>query len=582
MDTVQMEGFLVKKGRSGRHWKRRYFYLDGTVLRYFRNPGDSKHRGEVHITRGTFVNECTSKPNGLQLSTNRQVLVVCAESYNRQQEWLHAFLRSIELAKMEKDRSIDGYVDGSNSTGSCQEEESKSSSGSALGGRAGNLFKRLKSRRRNSNTSESSGSGKQQRTRMFTDDSIDPELQDLMEEDFDEREGRSDSFRRKLLDDEGPPKFQRRPTYTFSTPATTFEVDTRYSFIRPIGTGAYGVVVSAKDKLSQEPVAIKKVTRAFEDLVDAKRILREIKLLRHFDHENIIHIKDLSPPRGYNDFEDIYIVSELMETDLHRVIYSKQNLTIDHIQYFIYQILRALKYIHSANVLHRDLKPSNLLLNSNCDLKVCDFGLARGLEDTKLELTEYVVTRWYRAPEIMLACREYTKAIDVWSVGCIFAELLARKPLFPGEDYIHQLQLITDVLGTPSEADMHFIKSEKAKRFMRNQPLRCKRKMSDLYPKASAECLDLLNRMLHFNPDKRITVQDALEHPYLATLHQPDDEPLCEHIFLFDDNKADDELRKRDIQDQILEEVLHFHPEDRERILYEASQSKNKSTVFDV
>lgn len=240
--------------------------------------------------------------------------------------------------------------------------------------------------------------------------------------------------RRSSLEGQGP--VVEEGTHQFTASGTKFEVDKRYTYMRPIGHGAYGVVVSANDAKDKEKVAIKKVTKAFEDLVDAKRILREIKLLRHFDHENIIHVKDLMVPKSIETFDDIYIVSELMETDLHRVIYSRQALSDDHIQYFVYQTLRALKYIHSANVLHRDLKPSNLLLNSNCDLKVCDFGLARGLEDHALELTEYVVTRWYRAPEIMLACREYTKAIDVWSVGCIFGELLSRKPMFPGEDYV--------------------------------------------------------------------------------------------------------------------------------------------------
>ncbi len=115
-------------------------------------------------------------------------------------------------------------------------------------------------------------------------------------------------------------------------------------------------------------------------------------------------------------------------------------------QYFLYQLLRGLKYIHSANVLHRDLKPSNLLVNANCELKIADFGLARTTSDTNF-MTEYVVTRWYRAPELLLNCSEYTEAIDVWSVGCIFMELLNRKPLFPGKDYVQQLVLITEVLS---------------------------------------------------------------------------------------------------------------------------------------
>eukprot|EP00957_Ditylum_brightwellii_P080165 6097363-Ditylum_brightwellii.AAC.1 len=214
--------------------------------------------------------------------------------------------------------------------------------------------------------------------------------------------------------------------HSFKAGSHTFTVDTKYSFIRVIGSGAYGVVISANDAKSESKVAIKMVPKAFHDEVDAKRILREIKLLKHLHHENIISILDMMPPtcRHVEDYNDVYIVADLMETDLHRIIYSKQALSIDHVQYFLYQILRALKYLHSANVLHRDLKPSNLLVNSNCDLKVCDFGLARGvLPEEEQEpkssslLTEYVVTRWYRAPEIMLACHEYDKPIDVWSVG---------------------------------------------------------------------------------------------------------------------------------------------------------------------
>ena len=134
---------------------------------------------------------------------------------------------------------------------------------------------------------------------------------------------------------------------------------------------------------------------------------------------------------------DIYLVTELLETDLNRVIKSKQKLTDEHIQYFIYQILRAFLYIHSARIIHRDLKPSNILLNENCDVKLCDFGLSRNLSKEKGEdLTEYVVTRFYRAPEIMLSSHEYSKAVDVWSIGCSFAEVISGKVLFPGENYI--------------------------------------------------------------------------------------------------------------------------------------------------
>lgn len=243
--------------------------------------------------------------------------------------------------------------------------------------------------------------------------------------------------------------------HTFKVDKHKFTVDKRYSMLRTVGSGAYGVVISAKDFSRDTEVAIKMVPKAFHDEVDAKRILREIKLLKHFHHENIISIQDMMPPlaRQVEDFRDVYIVTDLMETDLHRIIYSKQGLSIDHVQYFMYQILRAVKYIHSANVLHRDLKPSNLLVNSNCDLKVCDFGLARGISLThdqdiiddrgsSLLLTEYVVTRWYRAPEIMLACHEYSKPVDLWSIGCIFAELLGRKPYLAGDDYIDQVSLL--------------------------------------------------------------------------------------------------------------------------------------------
>ena len=179
----------------------------------------------------------------------------------------------------------------------------------------------------------------------------------------------------------------------FNSGGTCFIVDNRYEYIKKIGHGAYGIVVAAHDKKTGEKVAIKKVSNAFEDLIDAKRIVREIRLLRFFNHENIIGLIDIQVPPAKTGYNDIYIITELMETDLHRVIYSRQELSDDHMQYFIYQILRGIQHMHSANVIHRDIKPSNLLLNKNCELKICDLGLSRGYDDNSDNLTEYVVTR---------------------------------------------------------------------------------------------------------------------------------------------------------------------------------------------
>jgi len=359
--------------------------------------------------------------------------------------------------------------------------------------------------------------------------------------------------------------------HTFKAGKQQFTVDKRYSMTRTIGSGAYGVVISAKDFSGENNVAIKMVPRAFHDEIDAKRILREIKLLKHFRHENIINITDMMPPlaRCVDDFNDVYIVTDLMETDLHRIIYSKQSLSIDHVQYFLYQILRALKYMHSANVIHRDLKPSNLLVNSNCDLKVCDFGLARGVSsshDESLEegnggtmlLTEYVVTRWYRAPEIMLACHEYSKPSDVWSVGCIFAELLGRKPFFPGDDYIDQLTIISQKLGKISEKDLDFVTSDKAKRFMKRLPNKKPVPLSKQFPNSNAEGIDLLRKMLSVHPLKRINVKDALEHPFFASLHNPDDEPVAHANFDF--SFEDEKLHRARLQELIWQEVGDFRP----------------------
>lgn len=193
----------------------------------------------------------------------------------------------------------------------------------------------------------------------------------------------------------------------------SFHVSPRYVPEKIIGYGAYGTVAQAIDTEKDELVAIKKLNK-IEDIIDAKRNLREIKAMRLLKHDGVLGLKRAIHLQTENsELGEIYIITPLMETDLHRILKSDQELTNDHAQYFIYYILRALKFIHSANIVHRDIKPSNILVNADCSIKICDFGLSRQINSSLEDLTEYVVTRFYRAPEIMLSSHNYTKAVDI-------------------------------------------------------------------------------------------------------------------------------------------------------------------------
>eukprot|EP00286_Rhodomonas_abbreviata_P024466 CAMPEP_0181293022 /NCGR_PEP_ID=MMETSP1101-20121128/2833_1 /TAXON_ID=46948 /ORGANISM="Rhodomonas abbreviata, Strain Caron Lab Isolate" /LENGTH=362 /DNA_ID=CAMNT_0023397561 /DNA_START=213 /DNA_END=1297 /DNA_ORIENTATION=- len=345
--------------------------------------------------------------------------------------------------------------------------------------------------------------------------------------------------------------------HTLSVGYNSFHIDERYSNLKPIGDGSYGFVASATDKVTGNKVAIKKVKDTFIDVVDAKRILREIKLLNHFDkHENIITIHDIMTyPPNKEHFDDIYIVTNLMESDLERIIRSRQVLTDQHLQYFLFQILRGMKYVHSANVLHRDLKPSNLLVNANCDLALCDFGLARGFDAGVDQLTEYVVTRWYRPPELLLECAMYGKPVDVWSVGCIFAEVIIHEPFFRGDNPQHQLQVIVSKLGLPSKEKLRFIDSKdgllEVSRIQARQPP----PFSSWFPSSTnPQALDLMSKMMRFNPDDRISVEDALAHPYLQDFHGQMAEPSCDRLFDFEFE------RRAEVRRCMFEEVCRYRP----------------------
>ncbi|RAL38919.1 hypothetical protein DM860_015280 [Cuscuta australis] len=339
----------------------------------------------------------------------------------------------------------------------------------------------------------------------------------------------------------------------------------RYKIHEVIGKGSYGVVCSAIDTHTGEKVAIKKIHDIFEHISDAARILREIKLLRLLRHPDIVEIKHIMLPPSNREFKDIYVVFELMESDLHQVIKANDDLTREHYQFFLYQLLRALKYIHTANVYHRDLKPKNILANANCKLKICDFGLARvAFNDTPTTIfwTDYVATRWYRAPELCGSFfSKYTPAIDIWSIGCIFAEVLSGKPLFPGKNVVHQLDLMTDLLGTPSMDTISRVRNDKARRYLTSMRKKQPLPFSHKFPNADPLALRLLEKLLAFDPKDRPTAEEALADPYFKGLAKAEREPSCQPISKLEFEFERRKVTKEDVRELIFREILEYHPQ---------------------
>lgn len=339
----------------------------------------------------------------------------------------------------------------------------------------------------------------------------------------------------------------------------------RYQIQEVVGKGSYGVVSSAIDTHTGEKVAIKKINDVFEHVSDATRILREIKLLRLLRHPDIVEIKHVMLPPSRREFKDIYVVFELMESDLHQVIKANDDLTAEHYQFFLYQLLRALKYIHTANVFHRDLKPKNILANADCKLKICDFGLARvSFNDAPSAIfwTDYVATRWYRAPELCGSFfTKYTPAIDIWSIGCIFAEMLTGKPLFPGKNVVHQLDIMTDLLGTPSAETLARIRNEKARRYLSNMRKKQPIPFSQKFPNVDPLALRLLERMLAFDPKDRPSAEEALADPYFNGLAKVEREPSTQPISKLEFEFERRRLTKDDVRELIYREILEYHPQ---------------------
>ncbi|CAO3581554.1 unnamed protein product [Absidia cylindrospora] len=345
-----------------------------------------------------------------------------------------------------------------------------------------------------------------------------------------------------------------------------FIIDKRYSILRKVGSGSYGSVCSAINTESKEVVAIKKCLRIFDRKLITKRCLREVKLLQHFNgHPHIVALRDMDIV-DYSHFNEIYLVLECCDTTMSDIIHSNVPLEPVHYRWFMYQIFSALHYIHSANVLHRDLKPSNILVNQNCTLRICDFGMARGfVNPTSLDLpsmTHYVVTRWYRAPEIMISNSSYDKAIDMWSAGCIFAELLGRRVLFKGNDYVDQLKKIIGILGLPEDTSFwDETISESVIEYIRNlrnadgapPPSECI-DFYTLFPNCPKDGIDLMVLLLQLDPKKRLQAESALSHPYVSEMRDPAEEMACPVLFDFNsfEHIVDQEILRACIVDEVV------------------------------
>lgn len=403
-----------------------------------------------------------------------------------------------------------------------------------------------------------------------------------------------------------------------STLLPSWELNGKYTLLQRLGKGSYGSVCLARSNTTGEIVAIKSVKGIFENMYEAKRILREICIMRILNHPHIVRIIEVLVTE--KSFRTIYIVMESAQSDLKKIVKSATYLNFDQVKYMLYQAVCGLRYIHSANILHRDLKPANILVNGDCTIKICDFGLSRSYQKinqfnefdpeshmkvehgrtlprdkdnrdqnfvNKRELTLHVVTRWYRAPEVILLEKQYNKEIDIWSLGCVYAEMLSlvkanaphyieRGPLFPGVSCFplspdvktnikrmgypcaenDQLNMIFNVLGTPKEEDLTFITDPKARAYVSSFPTKPSQNLLDFFPGCGPQELDILAKMLNFNPMNRILLDQLVMHPYFDSVRDPSKEILANvrAEFIFDTTQ---DLSVENLQEIFTREIMN-------------------------
>uniref|UniRef100_A0AAR2JYL3 mitogen-activated protein kinase n=1 Tax=Pygocentrus nattereri TaxID=42514 RepID=A0AAR2JYL3_PYGNA len=329
---------------------------------------------------------------------------------------------------------------------------------------------------------------------------------------------------------------------------TVWDVPERYRDLLQVGTGAYGTVCSAIDRKTGVRVAIKKLHRPFQSRLFAKRAYRELRLLKHMKHENVIGLLDVFTSEiSLDRFQDFYLVMPFMGTDLGKLM-KMERLSEDRVQFLVYQMLRGLKYIHSAGIIHRVLL---------CCVQILDFGLARQADS---EMTGYVVTRWYRAPEVILNWMRYSQTVDIWSVGCITAEMLLGRPLFKGNDHLDQLREIMKITGTPAPDFIMKLQSQDAKNYIRSLPKVPKKDLSTCLSVYLTICLSVVSameRMLVLDPDGRVSAAEALELPMFSDFREPEEET---EALPYDHSMDNTDLPLEQWKRHTFTEILSFQP----------------------